>query len=77
MPFVELLPLPQDERQLKSYFLTNFRRIIDAISRTPLTVGSEDIEITDSASGVILTAPNGTRYRVTVNNAGTLVTTAL
>jgi hypothetical protein len=36
-----------------------------------------DVEITDSAKGVILTAPNGTRYRVKVNNAGTLTTTAL
>jgi hypothetical protein len=32
-----------------------------------------DIAITDSARGLILKAPNGTCYRVTVSNAGALV----
>lgn len=36
-----------------------------------------DVEVTDATKGVILTAPNGTRYRVKVNNAGTLTTTSL
>ena len=36
-----------------------------------------DVEVTDAARGLILKAPNGTRYRVTVSNAGTLVTTAI
>lgn len=37
----------------------------------------QDIEIEDAAKGLILRAPNGTRYRVTVNNAGVLSTTSL
>lgn len=77
MPFVELLPTPEDDKQLKSYLLGNFRRITDALGLTVSKVGGDDIQITDSSSGVILTSPNGTRYRVTVDNAGTLVTTVV
>lgn len=40
-------------------------------------VGSVDIEITDATKGLILKSPNGTRYRLTVNNAGTLTTTVV
>lgn len=36
-----------------------------------------DLGFSNSAKGVILTAPNTTRYRVTVNNAGALVVTAV
>lgn len=36
-----------------------------------------DVEITDSTKGVILKSPNGTRYRITVNDSGVLTTTAL
>lgn len=36
-----------------------------------------DIEIFDSNKGAILKSPNGTRFRITVNNAGVLTTTAL
>ena len=38
-------------------------------------VGSSDIEITDSAKGLILKSANGHRWRVTVNDSGTLVVT--
>jgi hypothetical protein len=41
-----------------------------------LTVTGGDIEVTDSASGIILKSPDGTRYRVTVDNTGALTTTA-
>ena len=37
-----------------------------------LTVDSGDVEIIGDTSGVILESPNGTRYRVTVANGGTL-----
>ena len=33
----------------------------------------QDIEITDSSKGIILRSPNGTRYRITINNSGILV----
>lgn len=36
-----------------------------------------DIEITDATRGLILRAPNGTRWRVTVDNTGALVRTSL
>jgi hypothetical protein len=39
-------------------------------------VGDDDIEITDSTKGVILKSPDGTRYRITVSNGGTLTVTA-
>jgi hypothetical protein len=42
-----------------------------------LTVGHGDIEITKFATGLILRSNNGTRYRITVANDGTLTTTAV
>lgn len=38
---------------------------------------SGDIEITDYTKGLILRSQNGTRWRVTVNNTGSLVATSL
>ena len=42
-----------------------------------LEVDGGDIEIDDSASGLILRSPNATRYRVQVDNSGNLTTTAV
>jgi hypothetical protein len=42
-----------------------------------LTITDGDAEITNSANGVILKSPNGTRYRITVNDSGVLTTTAV
>jgi hypothetical protein len=39
--------------------------------------GTSDIEITDATKGVILKSANGTRYRITVDNDGSLTTTAV
>lgn len=36
-----------------------------------------DIEITDSTKGLILKSPNGTRWRMTINNSGVPVFTSL
>lgn len=36
-----------------------------------------DVEITDSAKGCILKSPNGTRWRVTIDNNGSLTSTSL
>jgi hypothetical protein len=43
----------------------------------PLSGGtiSGDIEITNSAKGIILKSPNGTSHRIIVNNDGTLAST--
>jgi hypothetical protein len=42
-----------------------------------LEVDGGDIEVDDSASGLILRSPNGTRYRIQVDNSGNLTTTAI
>jgi hypothetical protein len=42
-----------------------------------LTVTGGDIEVTDSASGIILKSPNGTRYRVTISDLGVLSAASL
>ncbi len=44
--------------------------VIDANSKIITT--PYDIEVSDSAKGVILNSPNGTRYRITVDDDGTL-----
>jgi len=77
MPLVELLNVPKEPDRLAAYLMNNFRRVQDALAMAASSVSDDDIEITSSTKGVILTAPNGTRYRVTVNDAGTLSTTAL
>ena len=43
---------------------------------SPLST-NQDIEITDATKGIILKSPNGTKYRVTVSNAGELTTTLI
>ena len=40
-------------------------------------IGTDDIEITDFNKGIILTAPNSSRYRITVDNSGNLITTLI
>jgi len=42
-----------------------------------LEIDGGDIEVDDSASGLILKSPDGTRYRVTVANGGTLSVAAV
>ena len=42
-----------------------------------LTANGGDIEITSSAKGLILKSPNGTRYRIKVDNSGNLSATAV
>ena len=37
-------------------------------------IGADDIEVTLATKGVILKSPNGTRYRITVNDDGSLQT---
>jgi hypothetical protein len=40
-------------------------------------VGPDDIEITSGAKGLILKSPDGTRFRITVDDDGALMTTSL
>lgn len=38
---------------------------------------ANDIEITDATKGIILKSPDGSRWRVTVDNSGNLITTSI
>lgn len=42
-----------------------------------LTVDAGDAEVTGSGNGLILESPDGTRWRVQIDNAGSLTTTSL
>jgi hypothetical protein len=46
-------------------------------SSSRLTLYGGDIELDESSRGIILKSPNGTRYKLTVDNAGSLVVTAV
>lgn len=74
MPVVELLPVPRRDETMLSYLNTNFRRIADAIALAADTLSGKDITINSAEYGVILTAPNGNRFRIIVSNAGVLTT---
>ena len=58
----------------KMLFLYSVEYAIDN-NFIPVVSTNSDIEITDSAKGVILKSPGGSKYRVTVTDAGELVTT--
>lgn len=49
----------------------------DSNPASKLTVKGGDIEVEDSGDGLILSSPNGTRYRITVDNSGNLSTSAV
>lgn len=40
-----------------------------------VNVGARDVEVTDPSRGVVLVSPNGTRFRITVADDGSLTTT--
>ena len=42
-----------------------------------LDVAGGDIELDDVAAGIIMRSPDGTKYRITVANGGTLTVTAV
>jgi len=44
---------------------------------TTETVTAADIEVTDSAKGIVLRSANGSRWRITVDDAGVPTITAL
>ena len=73
MPLVDLLPVPEKQEFWRTYLMNNFRRVADSVAMAVSQRGDKDIEITDTTKGVILRSPNGSRYRITVNNAGVLV----
>lgn len=40
-------------------------------------VTESDLEVKGDTNGLILESPNGTRWRITIDNSGTLITTSL
>lgn len=70
-----------DEVHIFSRGLTSDATPVTAMSEITLSpngiTANNDIEITDNTKGIILKSPNGTRYRVTVADNGTLITTAI
>jgi hypothetical protein len=59
--------------------LTGARTITlpDASGTVALAAQATDYEVTDATKGVIMKSPNGSRWRVTINDAGQLLRTAL
>jgi len=54
---------------------TPFETLISTSATGLLQVLKDDVEITSIGKGVIMKSPNGTRWRLTVSDAGALVTT--
>jgi len=52
------------------------KNAIKSLSTSPSEFAG-DLEVTDSAKGVILKSPNGTRWRISVSNAGAISATSL
>jgi len=44
---------------------------------SPVITTATDVEITDTTKGVILKSPNGTRWRITIDNTGALTSTSI
>lgn len=47
------------------------------LSPTNKTVTAKDFEISDTTKGVVLTSPDSSKWRITVDNTGTLITTSI
>ncbi len=58
-----------------SYIYANNVLRIEATTSGAKVYG--DLEIENSSDGIILESPNGTRFRITVDNSGNLSTTSL
>ena len=56
---------------------TAMRVAVKNSSASRLTLYGGDVELDEASSGVILKSPNGTRYKLTVDNAGSLAVTAV
>lgn len=68
------LALPRPEPRYDPRYQTEINRLIEALAERAFQRG-ERIEA--GQAGVVLTAPNGSRWLLTVDNAGALGTTAL
>ncbi|MFP3693273.1 hypothetical protein, partial [Burkholderia sp. SIMBA_048] len=59
--------------------LTDISNTLDSL-QTVVDKGNtsnKDIEISSSTKGLILRSPNGSRYKISVNNSGELATTLI
>lgn len=56
---------------------TSFNKSLSLYVKTGNSLFGGDIEVNSNLNGIILKSPDGTRYRITVANGGTLTVTAL
>lgn len=59
--------------------ILTFNRETNEWEQTPTEAATfpNDIEVTTKELGIILKSPDGTRWRVSIDNSGTLITTSL
>lgn len=50
---------------------------VDASGTLALQVQAQDYEVTDTTKGLILKSPNGSRWRLTIDNSGLITTTSI
>jgi hypothetical protein len=55
----------------------NLSDVNTALAAKADVVGSSDVEVTDATKGVILRSPDGSRWRITVGDDGSLNTTEI
>jgi hypothetical protein len=65
---------PRPQTSYDNRWASEFKRVFDELEQRARKTG-EDVEVADNR--LILTAPNGNRYAVTVSNTGALSTVLL
>ena len=65
------------QKRYGDFFFTPARTIFGGIGPTIYLKRDGDMELTQPDKGVVLASPNGTRFRITVGDDGSLQTTAL
>lgn len=58
-------------------YSNNLNKEVFRVKNDGTTLSNSDFEVLDSSKGLILKSPNGTRWRVTIDDTGNLVTTQL
>jgi hypothetical protein len=56
---------------------TQMLEVAGNIKTSGSVTAASDVEITSNSNGLILKSPNGTRFRITISNAGVLTATSL
>jgi len=73
-------PDPDDRFRLSKWrelLTVKVKELLSYFSGAFIVTSDKEPEVTDSAKGLILKSPDGTRWRIQVNNSGTVTTTSL